>query len=106
MEEENNYEVTLKVTATASLENETYFVAEVSYGGVFFLQGIPENELQPALLIFCPSLLFPYVRRIISDATRDGGYPSLLLDPIDFAKLYMERAQQAQQNQPQEETPQ
>jgi preprotein translocase subunit SecB len=91
------YEVELKIGAKADRSDENLFLAEVSYAGLFQLIGIPENELQPALLIFCPSLLFPYVRRIVSDLTRDGGYPALMLDPIDFAQLYQQRAQQAQQ---------
>ncbi len=87
------YEVELKIGAKADRGENILFVAEVTYAGLFQLVGIPENELQPALLIFCPSLLFPYVRRVISDATRDGGFPALMLDPIDFAQLYQQRAQ-------------
>ena len=58
------------------------------YGGLFRLRGVPENLLQPVLFVDCPTILFPFVRRVLSDAIRDGGFPPLMLDPIDFAKLY------------------
>jgi preprotein translocase subunit SecB len=90
------YEVSLKISATAKKSDEVVFISEVEYAGVFVLQNISEGELQPALLIFCPSLLFPYARRIISDLTRDGGFPALMLDPIDFGKLYQQRLDQNQ----------
>lgn len=92
------YEVELKINASGERGEETLFISEVQYAGLFQLISIPEEELQPALLIFCPTLLFPYVRRIISDLTRDGGFPALMLDPIDFAQLYQQRAQAAQQS--------
>lgn len=93
------YEVELKINATAQRGEDTMFVAEVVYAGLFQLIEIPENELQPALLIFCPTLLFPYIRRVISDLTRDGGFPALMLDPIDFGQLYQQRAQAAAEAQ-------
>lgn len=93
--QENLFEVILKITAKASRANESkeevMFVCETSYAGIFTLTGVPENEREPALLIFCPSLLFPYARRIISDAVQDGGFPPLMLDPIDFGRLYASR---------------
>jgi len=76
------YEVELKISANAKRGDENMFIAEVTYAGLFQLVGIPEEELQPALLIFCPTLLFPYVRRVISDVNRDGGFPALMLDPL------------------------
>jgi preprotein translocase subunit SecB len=85
---EEQYEVELHITATAQRENDTTFMVEMVYGGVFVLRNIPEQSLQPVLLIECPRLLFPFARRILADVTRDGGFPPLLLDPIDFTALY------------------
>lgn len=93
------YEVELKIGANAQRGKEVMFIAEVEYAGLFQLIGIPEEELQPALLIFCPTLLFPYCRRVVSDLTRDGGFPALMLDPIDFAQLYQQRAMAARESQ-------
>ena len=90
-EKDAMYEVALSVNAKASNEGEVLFVAEVIYAGLFTLKNLKESEVEPALLVYCPNLLFPYVRRIVSDITRDGGFPPLFLEPIDFAKLYMER---------------
>jgi len=70
-------------------------MVELIYGGVFGLLSIPQESLQPLLLIECPRLLFPFARRIVADATRDGGFPPLLIDPIDFVTLYRRRQQQA-----------
>lgn len=96
LEENDLYEVELKIGAQAKRGEEVLFLSEVSYAGVFLLKAIPDNELQPALLIYCPTILFPYVRRIVSDLTRDGGFPTLMLDPIDFGKLYIQRMEQMQ----------
>lgn len=93
---DGQYEVELKISAQAKRGDDVMFIAEVNYAGVFKLASIPENELQPLLLIFCPAILFPFSRRIVADLTRDGGFPPLLLDPIDFGKLYQQKLQQAQ----------
>lgn len=93
---DGQYEVELKISAQAKRGEDVMFIAEVNYAGVFKLEAIPENELQPLLLIFCPAILFPFSRRIVADLTRDGGFPPLLLDPIDFGKLYQQKLQQAQ----------
>lgn len=100
-EEEGHYEVEVSVNATAKEENgETVFIAEVVYAGLFVAKNLPANELEPALLVYSPGLLFPYLRRILSDLTRDGGFPPLLLDPIDFGRLYAHnRAQNLHQKQ-------
>ncbi len=71
------------------------FIAELSYAGVFTLTGIPDNSLEPVLLIECPRLLFPYARNILADVTRDGGFPPVLLQPIDFVALWQARRQNA-----------
>lgn len=93
---EPNYEVELKVSVQAKQEETTVFLAELLYGGVFQLFNIPAETLQPVLLIECPRLLFPFARRIIADMTRDGGYPPLMLDNIDFSQLYRQRMAQLQ----------
>jgi preprotein translocase subunit SecB len=86
------YEVTLRVTATGSSAGNQLFVAELTYGGLFTLQGVPEDSLHPVLLIECPRILFPFARSIIADVTRDGGFPPLLIQPVDFASMYRQSA--------------
>lgn len=85
---EQTYEVTLTIRADAKSGEEPAFVTELVYGGVFTLTNVPEEALRPTLLIECPRLLFPFARRIIADATRDGGFPPLYINPIDFVALY------------------
>ncbi len=91
-----------RVTSKNKANGETLFLLEVDYGGVFHVEGVPEEQLHPFLLIECPRLLFPFVRRIISDVTRDGGFPPLNIDTVDFVALYRQeiarRAQAAQPN--------
>ncbi len=82
------FESVLEINTAAKTSKGILYNVEVSYGGVFRLEGIPEQAIQPALFINAPTLLYPFVRRIVADVTRDGGYPPLLLDPIDFAGLY------------------
>jgi len=91
---ETDFEVELKLEAKAEDENEVMFNAELVYAGVFRIQGIPEESMGAAVLIECPRLLFPFARQIISDSTRNGGFPPLLIDPIDFAQLYQARMQE------------
>ena len=93
------YEVDLKITATAKAGEDTAFVSELVYSGLFAAKNLPENTLQPFLMIEAPRQLFPFARRIISDVTRDGGFPPLMLEPIDFAALYQQQIQQAQAQQ-------
>ena len=75
----------------------TVFVAELTYAGVFTLNGLPDNAIEPVLLVECPRILFPFARNILSDVTRDGGFPPVLLQPIDFVALWQARRAQAQQ---------
>ena len=82
------FESVLEINTAAKTSKGILYNVEVSYGGVFRLEGIPESAIQPALFINAPTLLYPFLRRIVADVTRDGGYPPLLLDPIDFAGLY------------------
>ena len=99
---ETQYEVITKyrVTSTNKTEGSTLFLAELDYGGVFEIEGVPQDQLHPFLMIECPRMLFPFVRRIISDLTRDGGFPAFNMDPVDFVALYRQelarRAQAAQ----------
>ena len=72
------------------------FIAELAYAGVFTLTGLPENAVEPVLLVECPRLLFPYARNILADVTRDGGFPPVLLQPIDFVALWQSRRQQTE----------
>ncbi len=73
----------------------TVFVAELTYAGVFTLTGLPDNAVEPVLLVECPRILFPFARNILSDVTRDGGFPPVLLQPIDFVALWQARRAQA-----------
>jgi preprotein translocase subunit SecB len=93
---EDLHEVVLKVDITAKANEGTAFQMELLYGGLFALRNLPQEQLQPFLLAEAPRILFPFARRIISDATVDAGFPPLLLDPIDFGSLYMQRAAQQQ----------
>jgi len=80
--------VKLKITATNKANNTPLYLLEVDYGGIFHIEGVPDEQMHPFLLIECPRQLFPYVRRIVSDVTRDGGFPPFNLEPIDFVALY------------------
>jgi preprotein translocase subunit SecB len=90
------YEVTLNLEAHAKSDTGVIYNIELSYGGLFQLKHVPEAMLQPVLLIDCPTLLFPFLRRVIADVTRDGGFPPLMLDPIDFRRLYAQNAARAE----------
>ena len=96
---EHQYDVNLKLKVASKNKGtgETLFLMELDYGGIFHVEGVPEEQLHPFLMIECPRLLFPYVRRIISDVTRDGGFPPLNIDSVDFLALYrQEIARRAQ----------
>ncbi|MEJ2123526.1 MAG: protein-export chaperone SecB [Alphaproteobacteria bacterium] len=90
------YEVSLTMEAEAKSDSETLFRLELVYAGGFQLKNLPQEAIQPILFIECPALLFPFVRRIVADLTREGGYPPILLDPIDFAALFRQRLAQEQ----------
>lgn len=87
---DHQFEVITKYRVTSTNRNtqEVLFLLELEYGGIFHIEGIPEDQLHPFLLIECPRQLFPYVRRIVSDMTTDGGFPQLNLDVVDFLALY------------------
>lgn len=99
--QDNQYEVIQKfrVTSKNKASNETLFLLEVDYGGIFHVEGVPDEQLHPFLLIECPRLLFPFIRRIISDVTRDGGFPPLNVDTVDYLSLYRQELARRQQAQ-------
>ena len=86
--QENQYEVIQKLTVTAKAEEETIFLLEIDYAGIFIIENISDEQLHPFLMIECPRMLFPFVRRIVRDVTADGGFPPLNVDNIDFVQLY------------------
>ena len=88
-----DFEVELHLDAKASSDGKVIFAGEILYAGVFRMENFPENLLHPAVLIECPRMLFPFARQILADATRNGGFPPLMLDPIDFAGMYQKRMQ-------------
>jgi preprotein translocase subunit SecB len=87
---DNQYEVITKLNITSAnkADKAPLFVLEVEYAGVFQVEGVPEDQLHPFLLIECPRITFPFLRRVVSDVTRDGGFPPLNLDNIDFVGIY------------------
>lgn len=87
----NEYEVVLTINAKAEREDETIFVVELSYAAVFEAVNIPQEALQPALLIEAPRLIFPFARAIVADLTRESSLPPLLIQPIDFVQLYQQK---------------
>lgn len=91
---DDTYEVELKLQASASSGGTGTFVVELVYAGLFGLRNVPDNVIQAFMLVQAPTILFPFARRVIADATRDGGYPPLLLDPMDFAAIYQSQLQQ------------
>lgn len=86
-------EVTLKIDVSAVADEQTAFRVELVYAGLFGIRNVPEEQIQPFLLAEAPRLLFPFARRVLSDAIRDGNFPPLLLEPIDFGALYMQQRQ-------------
>jgi preprotein translocase subunit SecB len=89
--EPETFEVTLNLSAKAEREGDALFIVELAYAGLFQIRGVDERAREPFLLIECPRLLFPFARRVLSDATRDGGFPPLMLEPVDFAALYRQQ---------------
>ena len=85
---DNAFEVTLDIKTDAKKKGNVSFIAEVSYAGIFTLNKVPPEHEKPLLLIEAPRMLFPFARNVLAETTRDGGYPPLMLNPIDFAALY------------------
>lgn len=92
---DTDYEVELRFEVKAQHDDEIIFAVELAYGGIFRLVNIPPDNVQPLLLIECPRILFPFARQIVATATREGGFPPLMIDPIDFVALYRQRMGEA-----------
>ena len=90
------HEVVLTVTVTASFDEKTAYLAEVQQAGIFAIVGLPEQGKHAALNTLCPHTLFPYARRLITDLVAEGGFPPLVLQPINFDQIYAQRMQEAQ----------
>lgn len=99
---ENQFEVVmkLKVDSKAKGSDDHLFLLELDYAGVFQIENVPDEQMHPFLLIECPRMLFPFVRRIVSDVTRDGGFPPLNLETINFLALYRNELARRQTAQP------
>lgn len=97
---EADFEVELKLEGDAKIKNEVLFAFDLKYAGIFRMRNIPQDQLHPAVMIECPRLLFPFARQIIAEAVRNGGFPPLYIDPIDFVGLYRQRAMEAQATAP------
>lgn len=104
--EGNQYEVVTKFNVTSKNKgsDNVLFVLELEYAGLFQIDNVPNEQLHPFLLIECPRMIFPFVRRIVADVTRDGGFPPLNLDNIDFVALYRQQLAQLQHAQAGEAT--
>ncbi|MES2750630.1 MAG: protein-export chaperone SecB [Pseudomonadota bacterium] len=98
---ENDYEVSLSIEGKAEADSVLLFGFELVYAGVFRIQNVPQESMHPFIMIECPRLLFPFAREIVASAVRGGGFPPLMLDPVDFVGLYRENmARQAEQAKP------
>lgn len=93
---DSDFDVVLALNAEVKEGDKVLFAAELIYGGVFRVTGFPQEHMLPVLFIECPRLLFPFARQIIADATRNGGFPPLLIDPIDFAQMFAQRVSEEQ----------
>jgi preprotein translocase subunit SecB len=95
--QDNVYEMTLFISARATAEGNTLFLVELAYAGIFQITGVPQERIEALIMIDCPFVLFPFARRVIADVTRDGGFPPLMLDPIDFHALFLQNRARAEQ---------
>jgi preprotein translocase subunit SecB len=91
-----DYEVTLKLEGKAELSDSVLFAFDLTFAGVFRIQNVPQEHVQPLVMIECPRLLFPFAREIIGTAVRNGGFAPLLLDPVDFVSLYQQQLARTQ----------
>jgi preprotein translocase subunit SecB len=96
---EEVHEVVLKVEIKAQAEGTVHFIVDLSYAGLFGFRNVPADQIQPYLLTEGPRLIFPFARRVVADTIRDGGFPPLLLEPVDFSQLFLQQQQQAQAGQ-------
>ncbi len=88
------FEVILTVTVTAKFEDKTVFLVEVGQGGIFRIQNVPDEQLEPLIAVACPNILFPYAREAVSDAVARAGFQPIILQPVNFEGMYMQRLQQ------------
>ena len=95
--DDENHEIVLTVTVTAKVGEKTAFLAEVKQAGIFSLIGYSDEEMGPLVGSYCPNTLFPFAREVISDIVTKGGFPQLVLSPVNFDALYMHQVEQAQQ---------
>lgn len=93
---EGVYEVVLTVTVTAKLADKTVFLVEVGQGGIFRIMNVPEDQMEPLIAIACPNVLFPYARETVSDAVTRAGFQPIVLQPVNFEGMYMQRLQDQQ----------
>jgi preprotein translocase subunit SecB len=96
---QTDYEISLKLDGKADSSGTVLFAFDLTFAGVFRVQNVPQESLQPLVMIECPRLLFPFAREIVATAVRNGGFPPLLLDPVDFVALYQQRMAQMQPGQ-------
>lgn len=94
----DQFETELRFSIEAKQDGEIQFIIDLLFGGLFLVQGVPAENLEPVLVIECPRLLFPYARRVISDATRDGGFMPLNIEPIDFVSIYRQQLEKRAQD--------
>jgi len=94
---EDIFEVVLTVAVNARAGEKNYFLVEVSQAGVFRLQNVPQEQVEPLLAVGCPNILFPYAREAVSDAVSRAGFPPVMLQPVNFEAMYLARLQEAQQ---------
>ncbi|CAO4164189.1 protein-export chaperone SecB [Methylorubrum populi] len=93
---EADFEVELTLEGDAKIQNDVLFAFELKYAGIFRMRNIPQDQIHPAVMIECPRLLFPFARQIVAEAVRNGGFPPLYIDPIDFVGLYRQKMMEAQ----------
>jgi preprotein translocase subunit SecB len=99
---EGTFEVVLTVTVTAKVGEKTQFLAEAAQAGIFVIQGVPNEEIEPIVAVACPNILFPFVRETISDVVSRAGFPPVLLAPVNFESIYRQRLEAEQQRPPHE----
>lgn len=95
--EDGIFNVSIKVTVTAKIEDKTAFLVEVNQSGIFAIRNVPQENMEPILAVACPNILFPYAREAISDMVTRAGFMPVLLNPINFEALYLQQQQQAAQ---------
>ncbi len=102
---EGRYQVNMKFNAKAVNGEHTRFMVELDYTGIFSINNVQKDHIHPMMFIECPRLILPFARRVVADATRDGGYPPLMLDNVDFATLYRQKLEQLREEKRQQEQP-